>query len=256
MQPRDAAEGYLKHSRAIKNGQYDACKGLLAMTEIKPSDNVFEIGCGTGEYAAYLAKDVLKGGRVTACDPNENRIKVAQDRFGNLENLTYIHAGGSDALEGKIDVYDVVYSSAVLHWMSDEELQKTIKNSFLALKNGAIAAHHVLCQPINYLENFVPYFTEDLKKELYDMLRPIPAEKLTKLLQNHGFKALKTDQFVKLSVFSTTNVFLDWLDSTWYGKFGFKDLYKKFGDKIELEKSEDGQISVRHQVFDVVVIKP
>ena len=256
MQPGDAAEGYLQHSRTIKDGQYDLCKGLLGMTEIKPGDNVFEIGCGTGEYAAYLAKNVLKNGHITACDPNENRFKIAQERFGNLENLMYIHAGGSDALNGKIDVYDVVYSSAVLHWMSDEELQKTIKNSFLAMKNGAVAAHLVVCQPINYVENFVPFFTEDLKKEFYDMLRPIPAEKLTKLLQNHGFKVLKTDQLMKPSVFPTTDVFLDWLDSTWYGKFSFKDLYKKFGDKIELEKSEDGQILGRHQLFHVVVVKP
>ena len=256
MEPGDAAEGYLKHSRTIKDGQYDLCKGLLAMTEIKPSDNVFEIGCGTGEYAAYLAKDVLKGGRVTACDPNENRIKVAQDRFGNLENLTYIHAGGSDALEGKIDVYDVVYSSAVLHWMSDEELEKTIKNSFLAMKSGAVAAHLIAFQPIKNMENFVPYFAEDLKKEYYDILRPIPVEKLTNLLHKNGFKVLKADQFMKPCVFPTADVYLDWLDSTLYGKFYYKDLYKKFGDQIELEKSEDGLILQSHPVFQVLILKP
>ena len=256
MQPGDAAEGYLRHSRTIKDGQYDLCKGLLAMTEIKPGDNVFEIGCGTGEYAAYLAKNVLKNGHIAACDPNENRIKVAQERFGNLENLTYIHAGGSDALHEKISVYDVVYSSAVLHWMSDEELEKTIKNSFLAMKNGAVAAHLIAFQPIKNMENFVPFFEEDLKKEYYNMLRPIPVEKLTNLLHKNGFKVLKTNKFMKPSVFPTADVFLDWLDSTLYGKFGYKDLYKKFGDQIELEKSEDGQILQSHPVFQVVVLKP
>eukprot|EP00112_Aurelia_sp_Birch-Aquarium-sp1_P012386 Seg2605.1 transcript_id=Seg2605.1/GoldUCD/mRNA.D3Y31 product="Malonyl-acyl-carrier protein O-methyltransferase" protein_id=Seg2605.1/GoldUCD/D3Y31 len=134
MEPGDAAESYLKYSKTIKDSQYDACEGLLAKTDIKPGDNVFEIGCGTGEYAAHLAKDVLKDGQITACDPDQNRITVAQERFGNLTNLTYIHAGGSDALEGKLGVYDFVYSSAVLHWMSDEELEKTIRNSFLAMK--------------------------------------------------------------------------------------------------------------------------
>ena len=256
MQPGDAAEGYLKHSRIIQDAQYDVCKGLLAMTDIKGSDNVFEIGCGTGECAAYLATEVLKDGQITACDPNQNRIKVAQDRFGNVENLTFIHARGSDALDGKLGVYDVIYSSAVLHWMSDEELQKTIENSFLAMKSGAVAAHLVVSQPISYTEKFVPYFSDDMKKEFYDMLRPIPAEKLTNLLQKNGFTVLKTDETMKPTVFPTTDVFLDWLDSTWYGKFGFRDLYKKFGDKIELEKTEDGQILAYHQAFHVVVVKP
>ena len=256
MQPGDAAEGYLKLSRTIKDAQYDLCKGLLAMTEIKPGDNVFEIGCGTGEFAAYLAKDILKDGRITACDPNKNRIKVAQERFGNLENLTYIHADGSDALDGKLGVYDIVYSNAVFHWMSDEELEKTIQNSFLAMKNGAVAAHLVVFQPLKNMENFVPYFSEDLKKEYYDILRPIPVEKLTNLLQRNGFKVLKADQFVKPAVFPTTDIFLGWLDASLYGKFGYKDLYKKFGDKIELEMSEDGQILQSQPVFQVVVRKP
>eukprot|EP00112_Aurelia_sp_Birch-Aquarium-sp1_P000470 Seg1044.6 transcript_id=Seg1044.6/GoldUCD/mRNA.D3Y31 product="Demethylmenaquinone methyltransferase" protein_id=Seg1044.6/GoldUCD/D3Y31 len=256
MEPGDAAEGYLKHSKSIKEGQYDGCKVLLAKTDIKPGDNVFEIGCGTGEYAAYLAKDVLKDGHITACDPDQNRIAVAQTRFGNLTNLTYIHAGGSDALEGKLGVSDVVYSSAVLHWMSDEELEKTFQKSFLAMKNGAVAAHHGIYQQADYTEKFVPYFSEDLKKVFYNMLRPTPVEKLTNLLQKHGYKVLKADQYFRSTVFPTLDVFLNWLDSTWYGKFGIKDLYKKFGDKIELEKSEDGQILGIHPVFDIVVVKP
>ena len=173
----DAAKGYLKVSKDVKDGQYDMCKDLLTQVELKPGDNVFEIGCGTGEYAAYLAKDILKEGQITACDPSETRIKVAQERFGNLKNLTYIHARGSDALEGKLGFYDSIYSSSVLHWMSDEELEKKIKISFSAMKSGALTTHlYGDARPANF-EKFAEYFSEDEKKHYYAMHNPVSPEK-------------------------------------------------------------------------------
>lgn len=238
----DAAKAYLKVSKANKDGQYDMYKNLLTQVELKPDDNVFEIGCGTGEYAAYLAKDILKEGQITACDPSETRIKVAQERFGNLENLTYIHARGSGALEGKLDLYDVVYSSSVLHWMSDEELEKAIKNSFLAMKSGAITAHlYGQARPANF-EKFAEYFSEEEKKEYYAMHNPVSHEKSVSLFKKCGFKIINTEQSMRQVLFETTDEYIAWIDATLFGKFPYKDIYKNLGTAFGLEKNAKGKI--------------
>ena len=242
MEQGEAAKDYLKVSKNTKNAQYDMCKGLLAQVELKPSDIIFEIGCGTGEYAAYLAKDVLKGGQITACDPSETRIKVAQEKFGNLQNLTYIHAGGSHALDGKFDAYDVVYSSAVLHWMSDQELEKTIQNSFLAMKSGAVAAHlYGYGHPVNF-DKFAKYFSEEQKKDYYTMHNPLSHEKSVRLFKKYGFQIIKTKQSMREVLFETADEYVAWVDATLFGKFPYKDIYEKFGDEIGLETNADGKV--------------
>eukprot|EP00112_Aurelia_sp_Birch-Aquarium-sp1_P000471 Seg1044.7 transcript_id=Seg1044.7/GoldUCD/mRNA.D3Y31 product="putative methyltransferase 235L" protein_id=Seg1044.7/GoldUCD/D3Y31 len=256
MEQGEAAKDYLKASKDVKNGQYDLCKGFLAQVELKSSDNVFEIGCGTGEYAAYLAKDILKGGQVTACDPSKTRITVAQETFGNLENLTYIHASGSDALEGKLGVYDVVYSSAVLHWMSDEELEKTIQNSFLAMKNGAVAAHlYGYSHPVNF-DKFAEYFSEEQKKEYYTMHNPVSHEKSVSLFEKCGFEIISTKQSMREILFETAGEYIAWVNATLFGKFPYKDIYEEFGDKIGLETNAVGQVVENLPAYTMLAKKP
>ena len=251
----DAAKGYLKASKDVKDGQYDMCKDLLAQVELKPSDKVFEIGCGTGEYAAYLAKDILKEGQITACDPSETRIKVAQERFGNLKNLTYIHARGSDALEGKLGFYDVIYRSSVLHWMSDEELEKTIQNSCSAMKSGALTAHlYGDARPANF-EKFAEYISEDEKKHYYAMHNPVLPEKSITLFQKFGFEIIKTEQSMQQVLFETADEYIAWIDATLFGKFPYKDVYKKFGNKLGLEISSEGKIVENLPVYIIFAKK-
>eukprot|EP00112_Aurelia_sp_Birch-Aquarium-sp1_P008332 Seg1914.11 transcript_id=Seg1914.11/GoldUCD/mRNA.D3Y31 product="Demethylmenaquinone methyltransferase" protein_id=Seg1914.11/GoldUCD/D3Y31 len=178
FQKEDSAKEYLQHSKKF---QFSMSQTLIDNIEIKPTDNVFEIGCGTGEFSANLATAVLKNGKITGCDPEENRIKVAKEKFSDIANLSYVHAGGSQALQNTAKLYDVVFSSNVLQWMSDEELELSTERQFMAMKPGAIAAHMFCMTFPENMAKVVSFTDDDLKAKLHDAFRPIPLQKMVKL---------------------------------------------------------------------------
>lgn len=116
-----SSEDYFKHS---VNCQLKYFKALLHKLKLKDTYHVFEVGCGTGTTSAYLAKEIVPNGAVTACDPVANRIQVGRRNFSTIANLEFIHATGAESLKGREGVYDAVVSNAVLHWINDEELVK------------------------------------------------------------------------------------------------------------------------------------
>ena len=248
-----SAEEYLQHSKKV---QYGLCQSLIERITVKPTDHVFEIGCGTGAFAAYLATDVLQNGRITGCDPDENRIKVAKEKFSDIANLSYVQAGGSEALENKNNVFDVIYSNGVLHWMSDEELEKTLQRSFLAMKNGAVSAHLIVTSVPENMAKLASFLDQKLQDQFHDMLRPIPSQRLVELVQKHGFEVIHKEDLWKASELGSVDEYLTWLDASLYGKFRFKETFYKFQEKIKLETTEDGKIKQTNPLFIIVMKKP
>ena len=70
------AEGYQQNSRWQRNGGK-----RFVQNEVAPylSNDILDLGCGTGELSAYLAELVGPKGRVLAVDPDKDRILVAKE---------------------------------------------------------------------------------------------------------------------------------------------------------------------------------
>ena len=70
------AEGYQQNSRWQRNGGK-----RFVQNEVEPylSNDILDLGCGTGELSAYLAELVGPKGRVLAVDPDKERILVAKE---------------------------------------------------------------------------------------------------------------------------------------------------------------------------------
>lgn len=56
---------------------------------VSKKDAVLEIGCGFGVMTAMIAE---RGTRVIAVDADESSLEIAQEEFGSLDNVEWIHA--------------------------------------------------------------------------------------------------------------------------------------------------------------------
>lgn len=126
------AEGYQQNSRWQTNGGK-----RFVQNEVAPylSDDILDLGCGTGELSAYLAELAGPKGRVLAVDPDKERIRVAQESHKEIENLTFA-LGSTSSFPGLgLETYNVIFSNFVLHWVKNiEEKEKAFQNMFRSLK--------------------------------------------------------------------------------------------------------------------------
>ena len=108
---------------------------------LKPTDDVLEIGCGTGSTAIRLAPHA---GRITATDISPEMIAIAEERrsAGGPGNVTFLAAGLSDArLEAA--AFDVVLAFNVLHLL--EDLPDALSRIGQVLKPGGLLISKTPC---------------------------------------------------------------------------------------------------------------
>jgi ubiquinone/menaquinone biosynthesis C-methylase UbiE len=132
------AERYEKISdNQFKNGQI-----LIEKLGVKAGDNLLDIGCGTGRLGRFIADKIGPSGSLVGIDPLEERIKIArqQNRYPNIVFKT----GTSDDLTFLEDnSTDIVYLSAVFHWIVNKEatlaeIQRVLKpEGKLGITTGA-----------------------------------------------------------------------------------------------------------------------
>ncbi|WP_432633042.1 class I SAM-dependent methyltransferase [Brachyspira sp.] len=88
-------------------------KGLLEFIPDNKEQTILDLGCGTGVLTAQL-RDY--GSKVIGVDSSENMIDKAKKQFGNIEFMV------CDALDLPFEnEFDVVFSNAVFHWISDHD---------------------------------------------------------------------------------------------------------------------------------------
>lgn len=99
-------------------------KGLLEFVPQNAKQTILDLGCGTGILTAQLAGLC---DRIVGVDGSENMIDKAREEFGDIEFQV------CDALALPFEKeFDVVFSNAVFHWISDHDV--LLKNIHKALK--------------------------------------------------------------------------------------------------------------------------
>ena len=76
-----------------------------------------DLGCGTGYLAAQLSECVGPEGKVVAVDPDEERLKLAREKYAR-DNIDYVSGNDASFPEGP---YDLVFANFVIHWVSDKD---------------------------------------------------------------------------------------------------------------------------------------
>ncbi len=94
-------------------------KGLLEFVPKNDGQAILDLGCGTGVLTVQLA-DLCN--KIVGVDSSQSMIDKAKKQFGNIEFMV------CDALALPFEnEFDVVFSNAVFHWISDHDaMLKTI----------------------------------------------------------------------------------------------------------------------------------
>jgi trans-aconitate methyltransferase len=103
---------YARHSQ----GQEVLARELITSLNLRPQEHVLDIGCGDGRMTAEIARMVPEG-RVVGIDRSPEMVAHAAQHFVR-SNLSFQTADATTLPFD--DEFDVLYSSAVLHWVQDQ----------------------------------------------------------------------------------------------------------------------------------------
>lgn len=153
-------------------------KGLLEFVPKNDGQAILDLGCGTGVLTVQLAGLCNK---IVGVDSSQNMIEKAKQQFSNIEFMV------CDALALPFEnEFDVVFSNAVFHWISDHDT--LLKNIHKVLKSqGLLVCEFGAKGNIAAIENAFTTACNDLEYD-YEPKFNFPApEDFGKLLEKNGF---------------------------------------------------------------------
>ena len=162
----DAALGYKQGSLSIQN--VDGKKFIETDVCPQTGEAILDLGCGTGELSAYLAKVVGPEGTVVGVDPDKERLLLAQQSYGEVKNLSFVEGNASHFPGIGSESYDIIFSNHVIHWIRDK--QEVFKNMFESLKGGG----KITIQYVSHLHPFA--------KNAFKVLNPETAEHICEFM--------------------------------------------------------------------------
>ncbi|AMX83724.1 SAM-dependent methyltransferase [Geobacillus subterraneus] len=112
-------------------GGFELTKNILRKLHIDRSSSVLDVGCGTGQTAAYIAEQY--GADVTAIDLHPTMIAKAKQRFAAMAVPVRLHRASVEALPFPAETFDLALSESVLAFVS---LPKALAEIRRVLKKG------------------------------------------------------------------------------------------------------------------------
>jgi SAM-dependent methyltransferase len=83
---------------------------------IGDGDRVLEVGCGTGQLTRSL---LARGLRVTALEPGDQLIRVAEENLRDAGDVEFVHARLEDAQLPR-ESYEAVFAASAIHWVDPD----------------------------------------------------------------------------------------------------------------------------------------
>jgi demethylmenaquinone methyltransferase/2-methoxy-6-polyprenyl-1,4-benzoquinol methylase/phosphoethanolamine N-methyltransferase len=148
--------------------------------QIRPGDQVLDVGCGTGEVA-LLAKTRTKAGKIHGIDPAPEMIAVAGSKAARKKLDVDFRVGVIEALPFPDASMDVVTSSLMMHHLPEDLKVRGLAEVYRVLKPGGRLLIADFMQPSHSIANhLMMIFTrhQGVQNGL---------EEVGKLLQETGF---------------------------------------------------------------------
>ena len=88
----------------------------VQMAGITAGDRVLEVGCGTGQLTRSL---LARGLRVTAVEPGDQLIRIAEENLKGAGHVEFVHAGLEEAHLPRAS-FEAVFSASAIHWVDPD----------------------------------------------------------------------------------------------------------------------------------------
>ena len=112
-------------------GGISLTKEIFKTEEMNKTSRILDVGCGTGQTAAYLADQY--GAKVTGMDINPIMVEKAKNRIRKYQLPAEIIQGSIEKRPLKDGTFDFIISESVLSFVNKP---KALKEIFRLLKNG------------------------------------------------------------------------------------------------------------------------
>ncbi len=182
----------------VSNPQEEMAKTMIQKRKWTGKENLLDAGCGSGRVTKIISR-IITDGKIYAIDNDSNMIKKATENLMNIENVKVVQSDLVDIESVDISIkFDVIFSNAVLHWISDHN--KVFKNFYNLLdKKGEIL---IQCGGYGNLQNAISIF--DTVKDLSEF-----SEYFTDWKNDWNFaKPVETENILKEIGYKDVKVFL------------------------------------------------
>ena len=227
---------------------------LFSQVNIKPGFKCLDIGCGTGNTTAAVAKKVGDSGLVIGCDPDKSRIKIAQKNH-SYKNINFLEGA---LPEITLDDYkfDLVFSNVVYHWILPEDQMKTTEKAFSLLKSGCFFLLTITREYTQNVELVISFLSEDTQKRINGALRFQPEAYYKDLFTKAGFEIISFSSISPKIAVPSVEVYLEWVGATLNALEELKKAYAVNKEKIQFSRFPDGTLCHEPHYFAIILKKP
>jgi ubiquinone/menaquinone biosynthesis C-methylase UbiE len=161
--------------------------------DLKPSDRVLDIGCGTGQVALAIEG---RCGEMACLDPDLQMLKRAKKATRHLKmKLIWLNCAAEDLgkIKKKLGTFKVATSSRAFHRMNQEQVLKDLEG--LIEKDGGVAifGDRVIWNGDKKWQQTVERIIREYLKGHTGRKKPIePEERWENILAHSVFKFIKT----------------------------------------------------------------
>lgn len=222
LDSRRLAENYDE----LSDSQFDNGRQLLELLDINPNSTVLDIGCGTGRLGLHVAEGLGSDGRFIGIDPLEERIFIANSKR-KPTNASFQVGVGEELGFLDCESVDVVYLSAVFHWITAKE--KALREIARVLKPGGRIALTTGAKELAKQASFRKITDRVLQRPPYNKVvniedyvtakHGVNATQLVELFLGAGLVVQSVDIRKRLRNFTSGREILDFLESSTFGNY-------------------------------------
>ncbi|OPX61726.1 MULTISPECIES: methyltransferase domain-containing protein [unclassified Methanoregula] len=198
--------------------QEQCAQEVIGKLDLRGSEHILDIGCGDGRSTAEIARR-LHQGRILGIDASAEMIQYASSCYPaeKYPNLSFAVADAR-ALEYR-DEFDVIFSNAALHWITDH--RPVLKGIFRALRPGGKMLAQMAGKG-NAAEAFLAfaYLVQDPPwNQFFTSLRTPWAcfgpEQYREWVLESGLKPVRLELIRRDMVHANRESFTGWIRTTW-----------------------------------------
>jgi arsenite methyltransferase len=263
----DAPELAERYDR-MSDTQFKSGSALVDRMNIKKGDNVLDVGCGTGRLAIYVSMIVGQSGCVTGIDPSPHRVRVADRKRNTVatKSLKFMIGCGEDLGAFSENTFDHIYYSSVFHWIGEKD--RALREAYRALRHGGNVGITTVDKSQHFamkkaMEDIFSKYstTDDIKPDDFDKMI-LDKNELNDMLKSAGFRDITIDIKDETLYFSSTEMFLQFIEASSFGNF-LRNVPDKLRARVrgdigkELEKLRTGEgITLPSNVMYAIAKKP